>query len=266
MLFLIGTFGLNFPIFISTMSVTRLSRGRGPVRAPDVDHGDRLGRRRAPRRQAGEAAHRLLDRGRRALRARAALAALMPSYGLFGLALVVIGVAAQTFTTTANSAVQLSTEPAMRGRVMAILLAIALGGTPIRRAHRRLGRRHVRPALGARRRRGGGLCRGDRRDPLPHEVPSPARAHRCPTTPSELRRARRGSPRARTAQKRRKRPPCTLPLTVPSTSPATSSWAPGARRVKCWPSKRMTAMPRYTTTLRRRSSASKAARLKDPRT
>ena len=60
-----------------------------------------------------------------------ALAALMPGAGLFGAALVVIGVAAQTFTTTANGAVQLSTEPVMRGRVMAILLAIALGGTPL---------------------------------------------------------------------------------------------------------------------------------------
>jgi MFS family permease len=59
------------------------------------------------------------------------LAAVMPSYGLFGLALVVIGASAQTFTTTVNSAVQLATEPDMRGRVMAILLAIALGGTPL---------------------------------------------------------------------------------------------------------------------------------------
>ena len=45
--------------------------------------------------------------------------------------LVVIGVAAQTFTNSTNSLMQTSTEPAMRGRVMAILLAIALGGTPI---------------------------------------------------------------------------------------------------------------------------------------
>ncbi len=42
-----------------------------------------------------------------------------------------IGISAQTFTITANSTVQLSTEPAMRGRVMAMYLAIALGGTPI---------------------------------------------------------------------------------------------------------------------------------------
>jgi len=33
--------------------------------------------------------------------------------------------------TTANATMQLSSAPAMRGRVMAIFLAIALGGTPI---------------------------------------------------------------------------------------------------------------------------------------
>jgi MFS family permease len=55
----------------------------------------------------------------------------MTSYLLFGLALVVIGIAAQTVTTSSNSLVQTSTDPAMRGRVIAILLAIALGGTAI---------------------------------------------------------------------------------------------------------------------------------------
>ena len=44
---------------------------------------------------------------------------------------MIIGVAALTFMNTSNSLMQLSTEPAMRGRVMAIRLAIALGGTPI---------------------------------------------------------------------------------------------------------------------------------------
>jgi MFS family permease len=60
-----------------------------------------------------------------------AAAAVMPSFWLFGGALVVIGVAAQTFTTTGNAAIQLSTEPHMRGRVMAIVLAIALGGVAL---------------------------------------------------------------------------------------------------------------------------------------
>src|ERR1700753_2752928 len=60
-----------------------------------------------------------------------ALAALAPNYWLFAGALVVIGVAALTFTNTTNSLMQLSTEPAMRGRVMALRIGVALGGTPI---------------------------------------------------------------------------------------------------------------------------------------
>jgi MFS family permease len=55
----------------------------------------------------------------------------MPNQVLFGITLVVVGLAAQTFTTTANSLVQLSTEAHVRGRVMAIFLAIAMGGTPL---------------------------------------------------------------------------------------------------------------------------------------
>ena len=41
------------------------------------------------------------------------------------------GVAALTLTNTTNSLMQLSTEPAMRGRVMALRVGVALGGTPI---------------------------------------------------------------------------------------------------------------------------------------
>jgi len=60
-----------------------------------------------------------------------ALAAIAPTYWLFAVALVVIGVAALTVTNTTNSLMQLSTEPAMRGRVMALRIGVALGGTPI---------------------------------------------------------------------------------------------------------------------------------------
>jgi MFS family permease len=59
------------------------------------------------------------------------LAALAPGYWWFAAALVVIGAAALTFTNGTNSIMQLSTEPAMRGRVMALRVGIALGGTPI---------------------------------------------------------------------------------------------------------------------------------------
>jgi MFS family permease len=59
------------------------------------------------------------------------LAAIAPGYLWFAVALALTGVAALTFTNTSNSLLQLSTEPAMRGRVMALRLGIALGTTPI---------------------------------------------------------------------------------------------------------------------------------------
>jgi len=59
------------------------------------------------------------------------LAALAPGYWWFAAALIVIGAAALTLTNGTNSIMQLSTEPAMRGRVMALRVGIALGGTPI---------------------------------------------------------------------------------------------------------------------------------------
>jgi MFS family permease len=131
MLFLVGTFGLNFPIFISTMAVTVFHAGAGKygLLTSIMAIGSVAGALLAARREKPRIA--LLVGGAAVFGGGCALAALMPTYTLFGLVLVVIGVSAQTFTTSTNSLVQLSTEPAMRGRVMAILLAIALGGTPI---------------------------------------------------------------------------------------------------------------------------------------
>lgn len=131
MLFLIGTFGLNFPIFISTMAVTVFHTGAAryglltSIMAIGSVTGALLSARRAKPRVA------FLLAGGAIFGLGCALAAIMPNYWLFGLALMIIGISAQTFTTTANSTVQLATEHVMRGRVMAIYLAIALGGTPI---------------------------------------------------------------------------------------------------------------------------------------
>jgi MFS family permease len=131
MLFLISTFGLNFPIYISTMAVTAFHAGAGEyglltsMMAIGSVTGALLAAGRARPRVA------LLLAGAGMFGLGCALAAIMPSYWLFGGVLVVIGVSAQTFNTGANSMVQLSTDPVMRGRVMAILLALALGGTPL---------------------------------------------------------------------------------------------------------------------------------------
>jgi MFS family permease len=131
MLFLIGTFGLNFPIFISTMAVSVFhadARGYGAlssIMAIGTVCGALIGAGRS-RPQFGS-----LLVGAAVFGLGCALAGVAPSYWLFGAALVVIGVAALTFTNTTNSLMQLSTEPAMRGRVMALRIGIGLGGTPI---------------------------------------------------------------------------------------------------------------------------------------
>ncbi len=131
MLFLIGTFGLNFPIFISTMAVG--------VFHSDVRDFGLLSSIMA----VGTLSGALVAAGRRRVGFNSllfasavfglgcALAATAPGYWLFAGALVVIGAAALTFTTATNSLMQLSTEPSMRGRVMAIRVGVALGVTPI---------------------------------------------------------------------------------------------------------------------------------------
>jgi MFS family permease len=131
MIFLIGTFGLNFPIFISTMSVRVFHAGASQfgLLTSIMAIGSVTGALLAARREKPHIT--LLLAGSFIFGLGCALAAIMPIYWLFGLALVPIGVAAQTLTTTGNSMVQISTEPAMRGRVVAIFMAIALGGTPI---------------------------------------------------------------------------------------------------------------------------------------
>lgn len=131
MIFLVGTFGLNFPIFLSAMSVGVFHAGADAyglltsMLAVGSVTGALLAAKRARPRSE------LLHLGAMMFGAGCALAAIMPTYWSFGLALVGVGVSAQTFTTTVNSTMQLSTEPRMRGRVMAIFLAVALGGTPI---------------------------------------------------------------------------------------------------------------------------------------
>ena len=131
MLFLIGTFGLNFPIFISTMAVNVFhsdARGFGLL-SSIMAVGTLSGSLFAAARQKPSLASLLAGAGIFGL--GCTLAALAPGYWWFGAALMVIGAAGLIFTNGTNSIMQLSTEPAMRGRVMALRVGIALGGTPI---------------------------------------------------------------------------------------------------------------------------------------
>jgi len=59
------------------------------------------------------------------------MTALMPTFWAFLAMLVPTGVALLMFTTTANSTTQLSTAPAVRGRVMGLYMLVFLGGAPL---------------------------------------------------------------------------------------------------------------------------------------
>jgi MFS family permease len=131
MLFLIGTFGLNFPIFISTMAVGVFhadASGFGLL-SSIMAIGTMSGALIAASRNRIGFGSLLLGAGVFGL--GCTLGGFAPSYWLFAGALVVIGVASMTLTNATNSLMQLSTEPSMRGRVMALRVGIALGGTPI---------------------------------------------------------------------------------------------------------------------------------------
>ena len=131
MLLLIGTFGLNFQIFIATMSVRIFHGGANQygllnsVMSAGTLGGALLAAgRHTPR-------FRMLLVGAAMFGVGAALAAISPNVWLFGTALVVTGVSVLTFTSSTSTLMQLSTEPAMRGRVLALRLAIGLGATPV---------------------------------------------------------------------------------------------------------------------------------------
>jgi MFS family permease len=131
MIFIVGTFGLNFPIFVSTMAVSVFHQGSAAfgVLSSVMAIGSVVGALLAARREKPRAS--LLFVGAAFFGIGCAIAAVMPEYWLFGAALVIVGVASQTLMTTANSVVQMSVAPEVRGRVMAIYMAIFMGGTPI---------------------------------------------------------------------------------------------------------------------------------------
>ena len=130
MLFLVGTFGLNFPIFVSTMAVNVFHTNAGQfglltsIMAIGTVAGALLS-------GAGQPGFGSLLAGAGVFGIGCTLGAMAPGYWWFAGALVIVGMAALTLTNSTNSMMQLTTEPEMRGRVMAFRVAIALGGTPV---------------------------------------------------------------------------------------------------------------------------------------
>ena len=129
MLFLVACFCMNFAVFISTMAVTVFGASAGGfgLLQSMLAVGSVTGALSAARHEKPRAI--LLLASAALLAICFTTAAVMPTYLSFGLAIMALGWGVQTFMTTANSTVQLWTEPTMRGRVMAIYMSIVNGST-----------------------------------------------------------------------------------------------------------------------------------------
>ncbi|MCZ9884313.1 MFS transporter [Arthrobacter sp. B2a2-09] len=130
-IFIMGTFGLNFVLFIAAMVGTEFGMDAGAFGLLNsvMAIGSVAGALLAARR--GRPRMRLIFAAAGGFGLASGLAALAPNYTMFALALIPCGLFALTMITSANGYVQSTTEPVMRGRVMALYMAIFMGGTPI---------------------------------------------------------------------------------------------------------------------------------------
>jgi MFS family permease len=130
MVFLIGAFGMNFPIFASTMALEfgREADGYGLLSSV-LAIGSLVGALLAARRD--RARIRVFVIGAGGFGVVSLISAAMPSYWTYAATLVLVGFTIVTMMTTANGYVQTTTDPALRGRVLALYMAVIMGSTPV---------------------------------------------------------------------------------------------------------------------------------------
>ena len=128
--FLIGAFGMNFPIFASTMA---LEFGAGAdgygVLSSVLAIGSLIGALLAARRDRARVRVVILAAGGFGI--AAFVSSAMPTYASYAVTLTFTGFMIVTLLTTANGYVQITTEPALRGRVLALYMAVIMGSTPV---------------------------------------------------------------------------------------------------------------------------------------
>ncbi|MFJ6946312.1 MFS transporter [Streptomyces wuyuanensis] len=127
----VGTFAFNFPIWLTAFADKVFHAGAGTYGLFNTLMA------------AGSLAGALLSARRGSSRLRMLLgaaalfgvleiaAALSPSFWVFAVLLVLIGMVGLTVNVTANSSVQMATDPVMRGRVMSLYMMVFVGGTPL---------------------------------------------------------------------------------------------------------------------------------------
>jgi len=125
----IGLFGLNMPVILAAFADDVFSTGvRGYSLFNSLTAAGALTGAILSARRQSLPRLRVLTGTLVLLGAMVMLAALAPSTWLFGVVLVAIGFCTLQFLTGANSLVQTTATPALRGRVMGVYLLVLLGG------------------------------------------------------------------------------------------------------------------------------------------
>jgi MFS family permease len=130
--FFAGTFGMNFQMTSALMATQVFHKGPseygllGTTLAVGSLTGALLGARRE-----GRPRQRLVVLAGLAFGTVEVALGLMPSYLTFALLTPVLGLCLLTMLNAANTTVQLSVTPQMRGRVMALYMMVVMGGTPL---------------------------------------------------------------------------------------------------------------------------------------
>ena len=128
---ILGAFGMNFPVINSLMATTEFRMGPsefgllGSIMAVGTLAGALLAARRSRPRL------RFLLGGALGLGIFTILGSVAPSFWVYAIILIPVGLASITFLNSCNTSIQLSVEPEFRGRVLALYLAILQGGTAL---------------------------------------------------------------------------------------------------------------------------------------
>jgi MFS family permease len=132
MMFVIGTFGMNYQISIALIAKQVFGRGAGSygLLSTTLAIGATVGALAATFRRRRPSRLFLISAGV-AFSLTEIVASLMPNFGLTALALIPAGLTMITMAQSANATVQLGVEPTMRGRVMGLYIICFMGGTPV---------------------------------------------------------------------------------------------------------------------------------------
>ena len=130
--FFAGTFGMNFQMTSALMATQVFDKGPGEygLLGTTLAVGSLTGALLGARRE-GRPRQRLVVLAGLAFGTVEIALGLMPSYLTFALVTPVLGLCLLTMLNAANTTVQLSVSPVMRGRVMALYMMVVMGGTPL---------------------------------------------------------------------------------------------------------------------------------------